>query len=176
MAGSPGSSWPWALRCGGAYFAVDPVLEVFPASASQPVPPEQIMICDLRDPPPPAAPGTWRPTPTSKTYTRTSDRAKVSMPIQVSVDPELGRLAFSAGSIPAQPPQVQVSYSYGFSGDMGGGPYNRINSISPLLAGISPWQVAVTQELPPSTGKVFSRLTDAVAAWNASRPSRNASA
>jgi hypothetical protein len=151
---------------GGAYFAVDPVLQVFPASASQPVPPEQIMICDLRDLPPPAMPGTWRPTPTSKTYTRASDQARVSMPIQVSVDPVLGRLAFSTGSIPAQPPQVQVSYSYGFSGDMGGGPYNRIQSISSLLAGVTPWQVAVTKELP-AAGKVFSRLTDAVTAWNA---------
>jgi hypothetical protein len=152
---------------GGAYFATEPVLQVFPATAAQPVPPEQIMICDLRDLPPPAAPGTWRPVPASKIYIRASDQAQVSMSIQVSVDPVLGRLAFAAGSIPAQPAQVQVSYSYGFSGDMGGGPYNRIDSISPLLAGVSPWQKAVTQELPPDADNVFSRLTDAVAAWNA---------
>ncbi|HYW47853.1 MAG TPA: hypothetical protein VE959_33610 [Bryobacteraceae bacterium] len=152
---------------GGAYFAAAPVLQIFPASAAQPVPPEQIMICDLRDLPPPAPPGTWRQPPASKVYTRASDQAQVSMPIQVSVDPVLGRLAFAAGSIPAEPPQVQVSYSYGFSGDLGGGPYNRIDSVSPLLAGISPWQVAVSQEVAPIPGLVFATLTDAVNAWNA---------
>jgi hypothetical protein len=154
----------------GDYFGSDPVLQVFPTDAPQPVPPEQIMICDLRDLPPPAAPGTWRPTPSSKTYTRASDQAQVSLPIQVSVDPVLGRLAFAAGSIPAQPQQVRVSDSYGFSGDMGGGPYNRLASIAQLLAGISPWQVAVTRELASVPDRIFSRLTDAVAAWNALPP------
>ena len=154
---------------GGAYFAADPVLQIFPAAAAQPVPPEQIMICDLRDLPPPALPDTWRQPPASKVYTRASDQAQITMPIQASVDPVLGRLAF-AGSIPAQPSQVQVSYSYGFSGDLGGGPYNRIDSISTLLAGISPTQMAVSQELAPSPGKVFATLTDAVTAWNGLPP------
>lgn len=150
----------------GAYFAAQPVFQIFPNNSAQPIPPEQIMICDLTDLPPPASPGTWRQPPSSKTYIRSSDGVKVSMPIQASVDPVLGRLAFSTGSIPSQPGQVQVSYSYGFSGDLGGGPYNRIDSISPLLAGITPWQVAVSQELAPIPNLIFSTLSGAVTAWN----------
>jgi hypothetical protein len=154
----------------GAYFAAEPVLEIFPVSVSAPVPPEQIMICDLSDLPPPSPPGTWRTPPATKNYTPTAGGKPVMLPIQVSVDPVLGRFAFSAGHIPAQPAQVQVSYSYGFSGDMGGGPYNRITSVSSLLANAAPWQVAVTQELPPQPGIIFSDLTSAVAAWNQSNP------
>jgi hypothetical protein len=151
----------------GQYFGAEPVLEIFPVTAAQPVPPEQIMICDLRDLPPPAAPGTWRQSPSSKIYTRAGDQAQITMPIQVSVDPVLGRIAFAASAIPGDPAKVQVSYSYGFSGDLGGGPYNRTDSVTPLLAGITPWQVAVTQELAPVPNAVFTHLADAITAWNA---------
>ena len=33
--------------------------------------------------------------------------------------------------------QVQVNYSYGFSGDMGGGPYNRSDAINALRTSIT---------------------------------------
>jgi hypothetical protein len=149
----------------GVYFATNPVLEIFPSSADQPIPPEQIMICDLRDLPPPAPPGTWRQPPSSKDYIRASDQAVVTLPIQASVDPVLGRLAFAATAIPSQPAQVQVSYSYGFSGDLGGGPYDRTDTVAPLLKGITPVILAVSQHLPPGPS-LFSSLSGAVAAWN----------
>jgi hypothetical protein len=41
----------------------------------------------------------------------------------VAVDVNLGRLAFAPGETPAQ--GLLVDYSYGFSGNMGGGPYDR---------------------------------------------------
>lgn len=41
---------------------------------------------------------------------------------QVAVDPELGRLACLTDHVPDQ---VEVSYAYGFSDDVGGGPYSR---------------------------------------------------
>ena len=41
----------------------------------------------------------------------------------VAVDPVLGRLAFPPGHLPKK--GVRVSYHYGFSGDLGGGEYNR---------------------------------------------------
>ncbi|MBA2712758.1 MAG: hypothetical protein H0U55_04270 [Rubrobacteraceae bacterium] len=41
---------------------------------------------------------------------------------KVAVDVRLGRLAFPEGESPAE---VQASYDYGFSADIGGGPYDR---------------------------------------------------
>jgi len=41
----------------------------------------------------------------------------------IAVDPELGRLAFAPGDTPAD--GVWVSYCYGFSANLGGGPYLR---------------------------------------------------
>ena len=150
----------------GAYFGAQPVLQIFPSSAAVPIPPEQIMICDLSSPPPPTGP--WRQPPSSKTYVRASDGASVSLPIQVSIDPALGRIAFTTGSIPATPAQVHVNYSYGFSGDLGGGPYNRIDTVSAELAGVNNfWPAAVSQSPLPPGANTFSNLTAAVAAWNA---------
>lgn len=154
----------------GAYFGAAPVLEIFPASSSQAVPPEQIMICDLSDLPAPNPPGTWRTPAPSKSYTPGAGGPAVTMPLQVSVDPVLGRFAFSAGNVPANPAAVQVSYSYGFPADMGGGPYDRIASLSSILGASVPWQAAVSQEIPPQAGLVFATISAAVAAWNQSNP------
>jgi hypothetical protein len=55
-----------------------------------------------------------------------ADRASVHelrLASKIAVDVRLGRLAFAEGDEPAQPPVV--SYNYGFSADMGGGPYDR---------------------------------------------------
>ncbi len=153
---------------GPAYFGVEPVLQIIVAGVS--VLPERIMICDLSDLPSPAPPGTWRKPPTIKSYIPSSGGASVNLPIQVSVDPVLGRLAFAANSIPNQPSQVLVSYSYGFSGDLGGGPYDRSDSVSQVLAGTNPWQVAVSKELAPIPNLLFSGLADAVQAWNKQPP------
>src|SRR5262249_2658548 len=92
----------------------------------------------------------------------------------VSVDPLLGRLAFTAGSIPARPSSVLVRYSYGFSGNLGGGPYDRSDSMPLSSAGMPSYQVAVTKELPADNIRIFSSLTDAItnttAGWNAQPP------
>ena len=77
------------------YFGDTPVLAVFADGLE--IRPEFLMICDLSNW---NAPG-WT---------------------QVAVDPVLGRLVFLTEP---QPKQVEVSYSYGFSGDIGGGPYER---------------------------------------------------
>ena len=98
------------------YFDGQPVLSVFlvsPSGTLQAVPSEQILIAQL-DP-------VWVP-PAQLTYTRSVDGQKVTMPIAVAVDPELGRLVFPAGQTPAQ---VYTSYYYGFSGELGGGGYHR---------------------------------------------------
>jgi hypothetical protein len=66
---------------------------------TKPVPREKIIPADLSD---------WKYRP------RTG---------YIGVDPELGRIAFHPGDEPEE--DVWVSYSYGFSGDVGGGLYQR---------------------------------------------------
>ncbi len=46
---------------------------------------------------------------------------------KVALDPMLGRLAFHAGEAP---PDVFVTFHYGFSADLGGGEYDRVRSFS----------------------------------------------
>jgi hypothetical protein len=70
------------------------------------------------------------------------------------------------------PRQVEVSYTYCFSGDLGAGTYDRSrwlndpDTMPKALADPHHWQVAVSQVLPPVPGLVFKTLTEAVAAWN----------
>ncbi|MBL8540175.1 MAG: hypothetical protein JNK68_07360, partial [Betaproteobacteria bacterium] len=80
-------------------------------------------------------------------------------------DPVSGRLAFPAGVLPQQ---VAVCYSYGFPGDVGGGSYDRAASIPGEFAKSTVWQVGVSR-IHGAVGpeSIFTRLKDAVAAWNA---------
>ena len=61
----------------------------------------------------------------------------------VAVDPVLGRITFPAGE---DPPDVQVSAAYGFSGDAGAGPYDR-SFDQPV-----DWQVGVSRDVAPVAG------------------------
>lgn len=93
-----------------------PVFQVFKNGTT--VPAKEIMICDLTD---------WQRPPSRRTYRRRGKRPgdatpDPQLPIQVAVDPVLGRLAFPADVNPTGV-QVQVTYSFGFSGAFGGGPY-----------------------------------------------------
>src|SRR5690606_20565125 len=92
------------------YFGPEPVLEIH---APELIPQEEILICDLSE---------WSHPPDHKDYIPADqpDGPAVEMPISVAVDPALGRLTFPAG---VDPERVEVSYCYGFSADMGGGPY-----------------------------------------------------
>ncbi|HJR75350.1 MAG TPA: phage tail protein [Nitrospiraceae bacterium] len=93
-----------------------PVLQVFKNGTA--VPAKEILICDLTD---------WQRPPSRRTYRRRGKRPgdatpDPQLPIQVAVDPVLGRLAFPADAN-LTGIQVEVTYSFGFSGDFGGGPY-----------------------------------------------------
>ena len=82
----------------------DPVLRVFVQLAGESVPVEvrrkDIYLCEIPDDVELASP----------------------VPRVLALDPSRGRLAFPAG-LDVQ--QVWVQSSYGFSGDLGGGPYDR---------------------------------------------------
>lgn len=79
---------------------------------------------------------------------------------KVAVDPENGRFVILPGTpLPAEG-RLEVSTTYGFSGDLGGGPYNRNATIERSLAG--KWVKRVNQA---GSGD-FTTLKAAVAAWN----------
>jgi hypothetical protein len=94
------------------YFGDIPVLAVFADGLE--IKPEFLMICDLCKWKEPG----WKPSE-SKKFKQHDDTDSM---MQVAVDPVLGRLVFLTGP---QHTSVEVSYSYGFSSDMGGGPYER---------------------------------------------------
>ena len=143
------------------FFGRSPVFEVFINGEAAPVLPEEILICDLT---------AWHIPAATKDYTL-PNLTKISRSIRVAVDPVLGRMTFPAA--PAVK-QVLVNYSYGFSGDMGGGPYDRADSLRALrtideeeaFLKKDPWRVGVSQVLPADSITIFSTLAGAVNAWN----------
>jgi hypothetical protein len=92
-------------------------------------------------------------------------------PGRVAVDVEHGRLAFAPGEVPED--GVIVSYTYGFSGPMGGGPYDR--TLNDLVAGDPGPEIPGTIAEPtllrllirvPSAG--INTLAQGVASWDPS--------
>ncbi|MFH7026548.1 MAG: hypothetical protein ACHBN1_14340 [Heteroscytonema crispum UTEX LB 1556] len=93
------------------YLKLNPVLQVFRNRQLKPISPEQILFGNLDK---------WE---------IPANNQQNGKAYQVVVDPENGRLAFLTEPLPES---VEVSYSYGFSGDIGGGPYDRSESIASI--------------------------------------------
>jgi hypothetical protein len=82
----------------------------------------------------------------------------------VAIDVTRGRLAFADGVTPGE---VLVSYTYGFSGEVGGGPYDRQNAL--IQAGLRQidWQVGVSKAITAVGSElIFPTLQAAIQAWN----------
>jgi hypothetical protein len=152
------------------FFGRQPVLEIaVRMQAADPfvaVPPEEILICNLSDPPVPP-PEVWLRPPTTRSYLPSAGGPAQARPIRVAVDPVLGRLAFPVGVVPNE---VMVDYGYGAAGDVGAGPYSRQAAIAAAFDREMTWQVGVSRALPPGTPGVFPSLAAAVAEWNAQPP------
>jgi hypothetical protein len=112
-----------------AYFGATeggPVLRIW--LDGQEVPPEHLVVCNLSPLTAGAPPHDWRRPPPSVTIQASvpglPDRTFPATPAQtlVGFDPVLGRIALPAGVTAGK---VEVAYSYGFPGDLGGGPYDR---------------------------------------------------
>ena len=136
------------------YFDADPVLQIFVDRQFRPIPPDEILIAALRNLE--AEPGNndWVPI----AELTTAEGSPRSLPTKtVAVDPESGRLAFLDRTVPQT---VEVSYLYGFSGDVGGGSYERDESAilpsHPLLS----WEVSQATSAEPNP------LAAAVQSWN----------
>jgi hypothetical protein len=147
------------------YFGDDPVFRVAIDGAF--VPFDQVMICDTSD----ISATDWRRPAASKSYTPSAGGAAVAKTIRLAVDPVRGRIAFPTGA-PLPASSLEVDYVYGFSGDLGAGPYDRSAWLADPATGPAPfnsanrWQVAVSLELKAVANTVFNTFTAAVAAWN----------
>lgn len=136
------------------YFGENPVFQIHLKSEEKPVPSQQILICNLEG---------WQRPSATKTYRLPNGTTK-ELPIRVAVDPVLGRLAFPAAETPGE---VKVTYAYGFSGDVGGGPYGRRRPPAQEDAA-QPDTVTDPRALDLRLGvpSEYDTLTKALAAWN----------
>lgn len=138
-----------------AYFGDTPVFQVF--LDGEEVNSEHMIICNLEE---------WDlEYPCIATCQPGPETAKLA------VDPELGRLAI-LGKDAAIPSEVLVSYSYGFSADIGGGPYNRRSSLESWLdldERAPTWMMGVIgdeDEVDRDPDRLRKTLDEAVAEWN----------
>ena len=143
------------------YFGDEPVFQI--SVDGTVVPPERLVICNLSDPKT-AIPEGWRRPPASKSYSPSSGGAAQPLPITVAIDPVLGRIAFPAN---VTPNRIDVSYAYGFSADLGGGPYNRQASLAEAATRPITWQRGVSVDAPTGQSQIVKTLTQAIQAWNA---------
>lgn len=74
---------------------------------------------------------------------------------KVAVDVLRGRISFAAGDEPTE--NLTVSYNYGFSADIGAGPYDRRERMTEIKLPV--------QEFPVGGGKTYHTTGDALLAW-----------
>ncbi|MBN2388423.1 MAG: hypothetical protein JXB85_15510 [Anaerolineales bacterium] len=115
------------------YYGPERSLQII--SGNTPIPPGDVLCKDLRD---------WARPPAGK----------------VAVDVRLGRMTFAAGEEPATSPVV--AYHYGFSADIGGGPYDRRQRIREIRLPV--------KEFPVGAGKTHADLAAALTAWENDLP------
>jgi hypothetical protein len=143
-----------------AYFHQDhSVLRIFvratPAASFVEIPPDEILIADL---------SLRQLPPTSKPYAPVGSTTSQPKTISVAVDPRLGRITFPSGT---SRDAVEVDYAYGFSGDMGGGPYDRSRFMDASFTARVTWQAGVGKDVTLVPQQIFDKLGDAITAWNA---------
>ena len=154
------------------FTAALPVVRVYvqnkPADPFVEIRPERIEIANLADPPVPRPAG-WRRPPASRTYQPTKptpanpNKAPVSLELDVAIDPVLGRLSFPVGTVPND---VRVGFAYGFSADMGGGPYDRRQWLKARVTRKVTWQIGVAKTPPANIpGKFVATIGQALDAW-----------
>ena len=144
------------------YLGDQPSFQIFLEGEKDSVPPEKILICNLGDWDDPWA------APESDLFKR---HDSPTFNARVAVDPVLGRLALLDE---VKSGEVQVSYSYGFGCDIGGGPYNRRGSMDiwlQSLKGDDVWIRVVSQdqnliENASNSPLLKTSLSDAIGEWN----------
>ncbi|HKZ39255.1 MAG TPA: hypothetical protein VJ184_16445, partial [Chryseolinea sp.] len=122
--------------------------------------PEEIQICNLEHCCTPPADIDFKE--------MKEDGSLVNRKIKAVVDPVTGKFMFTE-----QDPEARaiVSYPYGFSGDIGGGPYNRQDSISKAFFKEKEedqiWQVGVSKTIKSIHGEnIYQTINEAIAEWH----------
>lgn len=146
-----------------SYFAENqPVLRIFTrvtaAAAFAEIPADEILVADL---------SLWQLPPTSKQYTPAGSATSQPKAVSVAVDPKLGRITFPSGT---SRDAVEVDYAYGFSADMGGGPYDRSSLVDASFAARVTWQAGVGKDVTLVPQQIFDNLGDAITAWSSQPP------
>jgi hypothetical protein len=136
------------------YFDEKPVFEVFADSGQTPLRPDEIVICNLDGWEKPG----WKP-PQRVPYGK--DEKNNQLWTKVAVDPVLGRIAWLDG---ISVKSMSVSYSYGFSSSVGGGPYDRRASVAKWF---DPRDRPVTWQWEVTQAETGHALKNAIDAWNA---------
>ncbi|HSI77817.1 MAG TPA: hypothetical protein VK957_18100 [Lunatimonas sp.] len=139
-----------------------PVFQLFVNENAVPIPHEEIVICNLSN---------WHVPPAWKTYKKsvvqldeTSMEVDITLPISAAVDPDLGRIMLVNSETGTN---LKADYNYGFSGDIGGGPYNKIDSLDEVTNMIFDWRVGVSKDHSAVQSEIiFPTLQEAVTAWN----------
>ncbi len=221
---------PEEERPPAAWFDLSPVLQIRIDAENEPIPPREMVVCDLSD----DSAGDWRRPDAEKSYVTTaagpgtvasagttvsgtgtnfdsyfqfgdsivagdqtiavasvgSDttlettvpfnpplsagstyRRSRTQTIRVGVDPELGRIALATGENHSA---LRVSYGYGFSGDVGAGPYDRRRSLETWFEPPSTieseldWHVGVAKDPNPpaiAPNQIFPSIVDAINEW-----------
>ena len=143
------------------YQGANPVLKIFINGQLTPIPPEEVLITTLVKPlnsQEESDRDDWLiPILSSSQPDETAQRTKI-----VAVDPQLGRILFLDRSLPER---VEVSYSYGFSGDIGGGTYERENDM-PQLSTAASNSFSLTWEIEQVNSASVNPLADAIQSWN----------
>jgi len=107
-----------------AWFGNQPPFRIYLRDAAggalSEVPPSRILTADLAR----CGQPEWLRPPGERACSTPSGEVELK-PITAVVDPELGRLVFTAGSEPREDQEVLVDYFYGFASDLGGGAYDR---------------------------------------------------
>lgn len=85
---------------------------------------------------------------------------------KIAVDPHLGRIA-----LPADASDVRVFYHYGFSSDVGGGPYSRADTVTATLEAPVRWSVTWVADVHPDLtpdpiDRLYANLSAAITEWN----------
>ncbi|MBX3117494.1 MAG: hypothetical protein KF784_00395 [Fimbriimonadaceae bacterium] len=134
-----------------SYFGDENVI-VIRERGQAPIPTDEIYVCNLE---------AWGVPPNARTYTK-PDGSTENRPVRVGVDPMNGRIRFVPGQEPTE--DVLVDFSYGFWGAIGGGPYDRTDSLDEIWPDEVEWFRRVRREGGP--GFVTS-LAQAITDWNA---------
>ncbi|XHX79863.1 MAG: WD40/YVTN/BNR-like repeat-containing protein [Stenomitos frigidus ULC029] len=137
------------------YFGRNPVLQIILDGQTDALLPEQLLITNLDG---------WE-SPHWQLPQPIDESELPTVRYEVAVDPELGRLAILHRPLPRR---VEVSFAYGFSDDMGGGPYSR--PPVPTVAQPVVWQVR--QEAPFTENPLVAAIEQwhqTTATWQACR-------